>query len=354
MRRKEYAMDEGQAWAMLERAPWVRVATTTADGEPVLRPLHAVISPGQIAFHGAPAGEKTLTVGQRAVIGWEEIVAEIPSYWTDPERACPATTFFLSVQAHGVIEVLEDLEQRAAVLQGLMERYQPEGGYAPITATDPRYLPSIRNLLILAVRPTRVEGKSKLGQNRKPAQITKLAEQLWERGAPTDPRAIELILDANPDAARPAFLCGPNGTTLHAYLNEAQRAQAARLIADTYWCEGLSHDTLLGAFEGSNAVVGVSMDGELVGCARGVSDHTRRAWVYDVFVSEARRGSGVGDALMGLLLKHPLMRGAYHVRLTTRDASLFYKRMGFVSVSERVRPFAVDDMILTRGEGAKR
>jgi ribosomal protein S18 acetylase RimI-like enzyme/nitroimidazol reductase NimA-like FMN-containing flavoprotein (pyridoxamine 5'-phosphate oxidase superfamily) len=354
MRRQEYKMDEAQAWAMLTRAPWVRLATTTPDGEPLLRPLHAVISPGQVAFHGAPAGEKVLAVGQRAVIGWEEVIAEIPSYWTDPERACPATTFFLSVQAHGVIEEVEDMAQRAAVLEGLMQRYQPEGGYAPITADDPRYKPSLRNLLIVAVRPTRVEGKAKLGQNRKPAQLSPLVQRLWERGAPTDPRAVELVLAANPEVERPAFLRAPNGVTLHAHLDAAQQEQAATLLADTYWCAGLPRAALLSALRHSSAVIGASVDGQLVGCARGVSDYTRRAWVYDVFVDPSRRGAGIGEAMMRLLLDHPALRGAYHVRLGTRDAAAFYRRLGFTPTSARRAPYPVEEMILTRAAGAGR
>jgi ribosomal protein S18 acetylase RimI-like enzyme len=354
MRREEHQMPAQAAWALLERAPYVRVATTTVEGEPVLRPLHAVLSPGQIAFHAAPAGEKMGVIGQRAVIGYEEIIAEIPSYWSHPTRACPATTFFLSVQAHGVLEVIDDLEQRASVLRGLMRRYQPEGGHTPITVEDKRYLPSIRGLLILAMRPERVEGKAKLGQNREPAQVTRIAGHLWERGQPGDARAVELVLDANPEAARPDFLAAPDGFVLHAHLDHARREAAADLLADTYWCAGLAREDIVEAFDASAASVGVSVGGELVGCARAVSDRTRRAWIYDVFITPTLRGRGLGEAMLRVLLAHPAVRGAYHVRLGTRDAASFYRRAGFVSVQERERPYPVEEMILARPHGAQR
>jgi ribosomal protein S18 acetylase RimI-like enzyme/nitroimidazol reductase NimA-like FMN-containing flavoprotein (pyridoxamine 5'-phosphate oxidase superfamily) len=354
MRRREHQMGDNEAWALLERAPFVRIATHAEDGEPVLRPLHAVIEPGQIAFHGAPAGEKMGVIGQRAVIGWEEIIAEIPSYWTDPERACPATTLFLSVQAHGTLIALDDLEDRARVLRGLMARYQPEGGYAPITTQDKRYLPSIRGLLILAMRPERVEGKAKLGQNRKPAEITAIARHLWERGAPGDARAISLILAANPDAAPPALLAAPAGAALLPYLDAPQREAAADLIAQTYWCAGQPREALIKAFESSAATVGATINGELVACARAVSDHSRRAWIYDVFVAPSLRKHGVGDAMLRLLLDHPALRGVRQVRLGTRDAAAFYQRHGFVNMSDIPRSYPVDEMMLSRVAEAAR
>src|SRR5437773_11530102 len=95
MRREHlFGMPRADAIALLERAPVVHFATTTPEGSPVLRTVHGVIVDDAIAFHAAPVGEKTLSLGREVVVGAEELVAQIPSYFVDPERACPATTFY--------------------------------------------------------------------------------------------------------------------------------------------------------------------------------------------------------------------------------------------------------------------
>src|SRR5690242_6959067 len=104
MRREIYRMDRGQAKALFERAAVVHLATTLEGGSPLLRTLHGVVVDDYLAFHGAPTGEKAETAGRPAVISCEELVAEIPSYFVDPQRACPATTYYLSAQVHGHLE----------------------------------------------------------------------------------------------------------------------------------------------------------------------------------------------------------------------------------------------------------
>ena len=85
--------------------------------------------------------------------------------------------------------------------------------------------------------------------------------------------------------------------------------------------------------------------GELVAFARATSDG-RVAWIYDMIVRPDRRGSGAGSAVMQLLLDHPAVRSARRVRLTTRDAMTFYRRLGFVDLAEAPRPpWPLVDMI---------
>src|SRR5262245_47264502 len=108
MRKEIYRMDRAGALAVLARAPVVRLATTAADGRPLLRTVHGVVVDGAVAFHGAPAGEKMEGLRRATVLAAEEIIAQIPSYFVDPERACPATTYYLSVQVHGPLEAVDD------------------------------------------------------------------------------------------------------------------------------------------------------------------------------------------------------------------------------------------------------
>src|SRR5688572_23637562 len=146
MRRTEFELSSAEAVALLAELPVVHLASTLADGTPVLRTLHPIVVGDRVCFHSAPKGEKTGLVGRPAVLCAEETVATVPSTFFDPEKACPATTYYRSVQVHGVIEEVLDPEAKARVLQALMQKLQPEGGYVPITHADPRYRPSVNGL----------------------------------------------------------------------------------------------------------------------------------------------------------------------------------------------------------------
>ena len=74
------------------------------------------------------------------------------------------------------------MPRKARVLQALMEKYQPEGRHAPITANNPLYKKVVAGLLVAEIRLDRVASKVKLGQNRTPADRVRVLEHLWRRG----------------------------------------------------------------------------------------------------------------------------------------------------------------------------
>jgi nitroimidazol reductase NimA-like FMN-containing flavoprotein (pyridoxamine 5'-phosphate oxidase superfamily) len=168
MRKAIYRGEEHEGRALFARSAVIHLATTGEDGTPILRTLHAILDGDALYFHGAPAGEKMLCIGRAAVASAEEIVASIPSFFVDPERACPATTWFLSAQAHGRVEEVTDMETKARVLAALMTKYQPEGGYVPIGADDPLYRKAVAGLLVACVRIERIDCMAKLVQTRSP------------------------------------------------------------------------------------------------------------------------------------------------------------------------------------------
>jgi len=275
----------------------------------------------------------------------------VPSTFFDREKACPATTYYRSVQVHGVIEEITDPPQKARVLQALMEKLQPEGGFVPITADHPHYKGPVNGLLVAGVRLEQITGKAKLAQNRKPPEIANLLASLWRRGLPGDARALELIRAANPGAPVPPFLAAPEGTSLHAWLPSSAAGEAAALLVDEYWNTGVfSHDEIRRAHASGNPWVGVrDSDGQLVASARAISDGGKLAWIYDVIVAPAWRGRGLGHAVMRLLLDHPEVRGARRIMLGTRDAQSLYARFGFID-RKRLPPrgFATTEMVLIR------
>jgi ribosomal protein S18 acetylase RimI-like enzyme/nitroimidazol reductase NimA-like FMN-containing flavoprotein (pyridoxamine 5'-phosphate oxidase superfamily) len=349
MRKEIYRGGDAEGRALFERADAVTLALVSETGAPILRVVNAVVVDGSIAFHGAPAGEKMDGLGRRAVASAHETIASIPSWFLDRERACPATTYYVSAQAHGTLALVTDPSRKARVLAALMAKYQPEGGHVPITADDPLYAKAIRGLLVAEIAIETLDCKAKLGQNRTPKERLAVLEGLWRRGDPGDVRAIATILARFPELPRPSFLPPHEGTTLECHLEGDALDEAADLLDGAYWLTSQSRKTIAGALRRSTAIVGArDASGRLVAFARAVSDG-KLAWIYDVIVDPRVQRRGVGGAVMRVLLDHPAVRGARLVRLTTRDAMDFYRRLGFDDVARaHVRPWKTVDMIKIR------
>jgi len=203
MRKAIYRGAEAEGRALLARAPAVNVAMVSDDGGPVLKTFNAVVVGDVIAFHGAPAGEKMEGLGRPVVVGAHETVASIPSWFLDEERACPATTYYLSAQARGVAREVTAKARKAELLAALMAKHQPEGRHVPLDAAHPLYRKVIAGLLVVEVPLDHLSCKVKLGQNRTPAERLRVLEHLRRRGAPGDLRAIEIVLEHSPELRAP-------------------------------------------------------------------------------------------------------------------------------------------------------
>jgi nitroimidazol reductase NimA-like FMN-containing flavoprotein (pyridoxamine 5'-phosphate oxidase superfamily)/ribosomal protein S18 acetylase RimI-like enzyme len=350
--RKEtfFRMERAAAVELLATAPTIFVSSTAPDDEPIFRAMNAAVVDGMVAFHAAAAGEKTLALGRPAVVSAIDEVATLPSHFLDPERACPATTLYRSVQVHGTLVPIDDGRKKARVLQALMDKHQPEGGFVPLDHAHPLYQKEIASLLLFGVSLERLDGKAKLGQNRKPEEREKILDGLWRRGAPGDLRAIQLILAANPKTPTPAFLAAPPGVTLCVHPNQHDARAVATLLHGTYWNDRFSKEEIaLAHLESSAWVVAKGENGEVLASARAVSDGSKRAWIYDVIVGAEVRKQGLGDRVMRLLLDHPRLRRTKLVALGTRDAAGFYARLGFKTREQLpARSYTTIDMLLER------
>ena len=349
MRRPEFTMTRTQALAFLKEAEVLHLAFTRPDGAPVLRTLNAAVTDDWLFFHGAPMGEKAQSFGRAIVVQAEQTLATIPSYFSDPEKACPATTYFRSVQVHGTLEKITDPHVKAEALQLIMQRYQPEGGHVPIHFDNPLYQNAIRGVLVMGVRTTELTGKAKLGQNKQPLEAQRIMAGLWQRGKIQDPLTIALMFAHHPETSRPELFRGPAGTWLWPTLAPADVNAAVDLLVDQYWTVGMTRESLAKAQLGASAWVGARDDrGRLVATARANSDGSRHAYVADVAVAPDYRGRGLGAALVKLLLDHPAVRGAGLVRLATKDARAFYERFGFESEEQVKFAFPLARLLLRR------
>lgn len=97
MRRKEFTVDEEQEiTAFLDQCSFGFLGTVSPDGQPRVTPLNFVYMDGCFYFHGSLAGEKMKQIKQDSSVSFTvaEEFSLIPSYFSDPELACPATSFF--------------------------------------------------------------------------------------------------------------------------------------------------------------------------------------------------------------------------------------------------------------------
>jgi uncharacterized protein len=76
----------------------------------------------------------------------------------------------------------------------LLARYQPEGGFRPVTPDDPMYRGAIHHIAAVRLDVRARRAKFKLAQNRPPEIRARIADELRKRGRPSDERAAEALL----------------------------------------------------------------------------------------------------------------------------------------------------------------
>jgi predicted FMN-binding regulatory protein PaiB len=147
----------------------------------------------EMHLHRADEQFADLAARPRCLFEVDEVLAVIPSYWVHPEDAIMATAYHRSIIFECEASVSEDAAVLAAQQTRLMRRYQPEGGFRPLSAEDPMYAGNLGRIAAvrLAVRERRV--KFKLGQNRPPEVRAKVAQALRERGRPKDAAAADAL-----------------------------------------------------------------------------------------------------------------------------------------------------------------
>lgn len=199
MRRQEFGMNEEnhaeELEAFLQEVSFGFLGAVGEDGLPDVTPLNYVWLNGAVYFHGSRAGEKMNNIRARAGVTFAvaKEYALIPSYFSDPLMACPATSYFKSARIEGRAAIVEDLREKAAALEAFMRKLQPEGGYKTIDAGDPDYIPRLKGVALVRIDVDRVTGKFKFGQNLKQPERLAVEEGLAKRNLPLDEATAELM-----------------------------------------------------------------------------------------------------------------------------------------------------------------
>lgn len=117
----------------------------------------------------------------------------------------------------------------------------------------------------------------------------------------------------------------------HLRLRLLLHLEALRRLLDqhSFWAQGRTRTQLVRMLVGSEAVVSVWQDGQLVGFGRATSDGVFRAVLWDVVVAEPLQGQGLGRRIVQQLLLSPSLQDVERVYLMTTNSDGFYRRLGF-------------------------
>jgi nitroimidazol reductase NimA-like FMN-containing flavoprotein (pyridoxamine 5'-phosphate oxidase superfamily) len=188
MRRKEFEVsDKSQIEEVLGSAEIGHLAFNGLDGWPRLTALNYAYD-GRILWHGAVAGERfeCLKKDPRVTFFAVSLQTYLPSHFLYEENASGASVAFKSVAVRGRCRLIDDPEEKCAILNLLMEKYQPEGRYRRLTPEDEMYKRILRATGAFALIPEEMTGKFKLVQQKSEEDRRQIAAKLRERGNPPD------------------------------------------------------------------------------------------------------------------------------------------------------------------------
>jgi nitroimidazol reductase NimA-like FMN-containing flavoprotein (pyridoxamine 5'-phosphate oxidase superfamily) len=169
MRRSEYKSDDPAEYRFItETAEVGHLGFITPDGYPRVVPLNFVADSRVIYFHGATGGEKyeVLKANPKVTFNIDIPYSILPSYWTSKENAGTKTCLFKSVLIRGRCKVVDEDVECIKALNLLMERYQPEGRYKPISADEPIYANLLKTTAVFRIDAEQTDIKIKFPKNK--------------------------------------------------------------------------------------------------------------------------------------------------------------------------------------------
>ena len=177
-----------------------RISSIDENGYPQIIPMNFVYISDVIYMHSHVRGEKLDNIRRNQKVGFEvdKNLEFLPSYFTDPTYAEFADTLYISVIIKGNASIVSDKDEKTIALNGLMEKYQPEGGYEPIKPD----MDILKGVEVIKIIPESLRGKYKIGQNMDMKSRIDLAKQILERNSPTAKETLDImgfkIIDGEP------------------------------------------------------------------------------------------------------------------------------------------------------------
>ncbi len=168
-----------------------RVCSVDKDGYPQIIPMNFVYTNDAIYMHSHPRGEKLENIKKNPKVGFEvdQSLEFLPSYFTSPTDASQADTLYISVVIKGNASIVSDRNEKTMALNALMQKYQPEGGYEPISPE----MGVVDEVAIIRVKPSTMKGKYKIGQHLDQRTRLNLAKKILERNSATSKNTLKIM-----------------------------------------------------------------------------------------------------------------------------------------------------------------
>ena len=168
-----------------------RISSIDENGFPQTIPMNFVFLDDVIYMHSHTRGEKLDNIKRNNKVGFEadRELEFLPSYFEDPHNASLADTLYISVVIKGIGSFVINREEKTLALNGLMEKYQPEGQYDPIKS-DMQVLDAVS---VIKIIPQTIHGKYKIGQNMNSVDRMDLAQKILKRNSPSSKQTLKIM-----------------------------------------------------------------------------------------------------------------------------------------------------------------
>ena len=168
-----------------------RISSIDVNGFPQIIPMNFVFRNDAIYMHSHVKGEKLDNISKNNKVGFEadRELEFLPSYFEDPHNAALADTLYISIVIKGIASFVSDREEKTLALNGLMEKYQPEGFYDPLKS-DMRVLDAVS---VIKIIPKKLHGKYKIGQHMNSNDRMVLAKKILEKNSLTAKTTLKIM-----------------------------------------------------------------------------------------------------------------------------------------------------------------
>jgi len=168
-----------------------RISSIDENGYPQIIPMNFVFINDAVYMHSHIRGEKLDNIRRNKKVGFEvdKSLEFLPSYFSDPTDASLADTLYISVVIKGNGSIVSDKEEKTTALNGLIKKYQPEGGYEPIKPE----MEVLKEVEVIKIVPESLKGKYKIGQNMDMKSRIDLAMQILERNSTTAKETLDIM-----------------------------------------------------------------------------------------------------------------------------------------------------------------
>jgi len=168
-----------------------RMSSIDVNGFPQIIPMNFVFRNDAVYMHSHVKGEKLDNISKNNKVGFEadKELEFLPSYFEDPHNAALADTLYISIVIKGIASFVSDRAEKTLALNGLMEKYQPEGFYDPLKS-DMRVLDAVS---VIKIIPQKLHGKYKIGQHMNSNDRMILAKKILEKNSPTSKTTLKIM-----------------------------------------------------------------------------------------------------------------------------------------------------------------